>query len=326
MGEFEYDGLRKRYAMERPHYKKLAVLVAREIEDAAGASGLPCTISYRTKTIQSFLRKALRESKRYGDPHNEISDRAGVRVIAHYPWVLASLENLVKSLFTVLHCEDKRSITPPDKFVYRATHIQVAAPNSGPGSPEGLQCEVQLLTRAEALWADAEHDLSYKSPVPVPDAVKRRFYRLVSLVELFDLEIWRANEEMSTLERSPDERLLDILLPHYRRLTNEEYDRELSRLVLRLFVERVLPGAVEDVEQGMERFMSERSQKLADLLNRYKDDASVNPLLRQPELLVILFQLEIDPFILEEYWEDVLPAALLRSLADDWGVPVYASM
>ena len=237
--------LQHRYISERPQYEALANLVGETIEESARELDLLCSVSRRAKDVSSFLAKAL--TKKYEDPYTEITDKAGVRVVAHYPWALRGLEDLVKSTFRVLELENKRSITPPDTFVYRATHFQVIYPMA-PEPLKSLECEVQVLTKAESLWADTTHDLFYKPPVPLPDETKRAFHRLMSLVELFDLEVLRANEEMSTIERSPGAQLLRILEPHYRRLAGKEYDEELSGLVLGFFAEQIVSGTMYDIE------------------------------------------------------------------------------
>ena len=203
-----YEDLRRRYIAERPKYEDLANLVKRVVEESAHERGIQCVVSHRAKGVDSFLKKAL--TKAYEDPYNEITDKAGIRIVAHFPWVLRGIEDLVRSSFDVLDYDDKRSITPPDKFVYRATHFQVVHPMA-PSPLKDLECEVQVLTKAESLWAETTHDLFYKSLVSLPDQTKRTFHRLMSLVELFDSEVLRASREMSTIERSPRAQLLHIM-------------------------------------------------------------------------------------------------------------------
>ena len=311
--------LQQRYIDERPKYEKLANLVRETIEKSALERNLLCSVSPRAKDVNSFLAKAL--AKRYADPYNEITDKAGVRVVAHFPWALDGLEALVKSSFCILECDDKRLITPPDRFVYRATHFQVTHPTA-PNPLRRLECEVQVLTRAESLWADTTHDLFYKPPVALPDQTKRTFHRLMSLMELFDSEVLRAKEEMSTIGGFPGAQLLRILEPHHRRLTGRDYDEELSGLVLDFFAERILSESMNDIESSVGRFVLENSQKLEALFRRYRDDDHANPLIWQPEIFIILLHLETSPFILQELWSDILPVELLVSLADDWGVAI----
>ena len=161
----DFEIIQNRYIKERPNYEELAKLVGQTIEESARERDLLCSVYKRAKDVRSFMAKAL--TKPYKDSYTEITDKAGVRVVAHFPWALKGLEDLVSSSFCVLECEDKRSITPPDKFDYRATHFQVVHPKA-PDLLKGLECEVQVLTKAESLWAETTHDLFYKPPAPLP--------------------------------------------------------------------------------------------------------------------------------------------------------------
>ena len=317
----EYEELRDRYIEARPHYEALVRLVAEAIREAAREQDLQCQVTGRTKSVRSFIRKALERDKGYSDPFNDITDKAGVRVVARYPWLLGDLETLVESRFRVLSHDNKRLSRDPDRFAYGATHFQVALTSVAANPLEGLQCEVQVLTRAESLWAETEHDLSYKSPTPLPDEIRRIFYRLVSMMELFDLEVCRANEEMGAMEKSPGEQLLYILGAYHRRFTDGEFSRDLSRLILDFFAERIVPDGV-DVASRMEQFVSERMRSLTSLFDRYQNDSRANPLIWQPELFIILWQLERDSFVLWDRWGEILPMNLLESLAEDWAVPI----
>ena len=311
--------LQERYIAERPKYDKLANLVGRTAKESARELGLSCRVSCRAKEVKSFMAKAL--ARKGGDPYNEIRDKAGVRIVADLPWALCGLENLVQTSFCVLESDDKRSVTPPDKFVYRATHFQVTHP-AAPIQLKGLECEIQVLTKAESLWADTTHDLIYKPSVSFTDGTERTFHRLMSLMELFDLEVSRAYEEMSTLERSPQAQLLHILEPHHRRLVGVEYNGELSDLVLGFFAERIISEQIEDIKLRLDWFVRENSGKLERLFSRYRNDDHANPLIWQPEIFVILFQLESDSFVLQALWPEILPIDLLVSLSEDWGKPI----
>ena len=311
--------LQERYIAERPKYCQLAKLVHRTIKESARDSGLLCNVSWRAKEVQSFTAKAL--AWKGEDPYNEIKDKAGVRVVAELPWMRGELESLVKKSFNVLSTDDKRSVTPPDRFVYRATHFQVTHPVS-PDHISDLECEVQVLTKAESLWADTSHDLIYKPSVPIIDDTRRTIHRLISLVEIFDLEVSRAYKEMSMIEKSPGAQLLSVLEPYHRRLVRTGYNQELSDLVLSFFAEKIILERIGDIESEIGQFIEDNTTKLEGLFDRYRRDDHANPMIWQPEVFIILLQLESDRFSLQELWPEVLPIDLLASLGEDWGTPI----
>ena len=199
--------LRNRFLDERPLYAELARLVASDIQSAAIAGSIRCDVSWRVKEVSSFLKKALR--KRYDDPYTAIKDKAGVRVMPHYPWDIGKVETLVQSRLIVCSHEDKRASVSFQTLEYRGTHYEVQFDTAIEGV-DGLVCEVQVLTKAESLWADTAHYLSYK-PAQTPSSdVQRAIYRLIALIEIFDSEVKNAYEILRVSENGYGEaKLLD---------------------------------------------------------------------------------------------------------------------
>ena len=72
----------------------------------------------------------------------------------------------------------------------------------------------------------------------------------------------------------------------------------------------------------MEEFVSCNREKLTELYERYRGDDLANPLIWQPETLLVFLQLEVDAFKLREAWEEEFPIELLTSLANAWGTPI----
>ena len=304
------------YASERPLYLKLAEHVDSTIKNAMLEHAIPCTVSHRVKDVRSLSPKLISRS------YDEIGDKAGVRVVVHFPWMRREAEDLVESLFRVWCIQDKRADASPKTFAYRAIHFQVTSPAAADILWD-KECEVQVLTRAESLWADTEHDIIYKYPIDLPSSIKRSFYRLVGHMEIFDSEVTRVKEE---IDRLPAARLLSALEPYHRRLVGRDYDGDLSGLLLGFLIEQMMPESPESLDVAVANivsFMEANQQKLERMLARYENDDYANPLMWQPELPVILYCLDNRKAELQEYWSDVLPFDLLDSLAIDWGNPVY---
>ena len=302
-----------RYVSERPLYEELAEHVDSTIQDAMSEYGIPCTVTHRVKDVRSLAPKLVTRS------YDEIGDKAGVRVVVHFPWMLKEAEELVKSLFWVVHIQDKRAKAAPHEFAYRATHFQVTSPAVA-DILRNKECEIQVLTRAENLWADTEHDIIYKYPINLPNDIKRSFYRLVGHMEIFDSEVMRVRDE---IDRLPEARLLSALEPRHRQFVGRDYDGDLSGLLLGFLIEQVMPESIDVAVTNIVSFMEANQQKLERMLARYENDDYANPLMWQPELPAILYCLDNRKAELQAYWEDILPFDLLDSLAIDWDNPVY---
>ena len=313
------EELRSRYLTERESYKDLAGQITERIESLALTNGIPCDVHWRVKEVPSFLKKVLK--KKSSSRYDDIKDKAGVRVIAHYPWEVGRIERLVEQSFAVLQYEDKRAEVSFQTLDYRGTHYEVKY-NEGPSESRDLLCEIQVLTKAESLWADTAHYLSYKPAQPPSDRVQRAVYRLIALVEIFDSEVERAYKALSSDEGYEEARLLHVLEQHYLQFTAIQGDRELSLELLSLLMNVVHANVLEQFEISMEHFVSDNRDKLAELYERYQGDDLANPLIWQPETLLVFLQLEADPFKLKDIWEDEYPIELLVSLADAWGGPI----
>ena len=148
------EDLRSRFLSERESYENLADLIAKRIRSLTLTSGIPCDVHWRAKEVSSFLKKVLK--RKATNPYDDIRDKAGVRVVAQYPWDVGRIEELVQQAFTVIHYDDKRAAMSFQTLDYRGTHYEVKY-DEGPSEARDLLCEIQVLTKAESLWADTAH-------------------------------------------------------------------------------------------------------------------------------------------------------------------------
>lgn len=314
-----FEELRTKYIQERNQYERLAESVAEEIRQLTQKRGLRCEVTHRSKEVASFLKKALKA--KYENPYSQIVDKAGVRIITYYPWIVSEIEDIVCATFNVQNYEDKRIETSFKTLSYRGTHLEIKW-RSGPLELQELICEVQILTRAESLWADIAHDLSYKPAQEPPDEVQRMIYRLVALVELFDSEAERAYNSMRSIQGFQEAELLTLLERHYYQFTAKQYDRQLSLEILSILVQALPKEALNNFEPRLESFVSDNREKFFEIYERYHDDDYANPLIWQPETILIFLELQDSPFELKDVWEDAAPLELLISLANTWGTPL----
>ncbi len=145
---------------------------------------------------------------------------------------------------------------------------------------------------------------------------------MIALVEIFDTEVERAYEAIRSDDGYEDARLLNVLEQYYYQFAAMPGDQELSSEVLPILTKILNPELSEMFESSIEKFVTRNQNKLTEFYDRYRGDDRANPLIWQPEVILILLQLELDPFVLKEVWQDVFPLELLSSLADAWGKPI----
>jgi putative GTP pyrophosphokinase len=171
------------------------------------------SVTSRVKGRESLERKINKPDKNYACLV-DITDISGIRIITYLPDVVDQISRIIKTEFNVdeINSIDKRQVLDPDRFGYLSVHYVVSL------SPErlklseykryaGLKCEVQIRSILQHAWAEIEHDLGYKTPVEIPNEIKRRFFKLAGLLEIADDEFSRIRHDLAAYEANVREEI-----------------------------------------------------------------------------------------------------------------------
>ncbi|MFI6765549.1 hypothetical protein [Streptomyces sp. NPDC050355] len=322
-----FDEALDRYRREWPRVEKAAKLTAAHIRRRAARARINCEVTCRAKEIASFVTKA--EHKQYHDPWSQITDKAGVRIVVQHSGLLDPVLDLIKDSLTLVGDpeDDRHTAGAEDRLQYPRLHVQVVAwgdQKSDDGRP--YECEIQVRTEATDLWARMSHKLMYKpASVAVPSDVRRSLYRLIALIELYDLEVQRGVE---ALAQYPDvacsNHLLDEAEHLFRTFTDHEHRRDLSEEVV-----DVLVRTIKDHASYPDQLANFSQARKSDLERAYKDYGPESDhflrhgryvLASQPESLIIFERLSSAKFLLQGLWADELPESMLNDMAEAWGV------
>lgn len=313
------EELRIRYETARPQLSSLVELVEEQLRDGVIRHGISSAlIEGRVKTTSSFLKKAMRKS--YDSPWTDIRDKAGVRVTTTSYDDISVVETVVQEEFEILHYEDKRLTLQANQFDYLASHFEVVAPDANLDPGERI-CEIQVRTWAESAWAAVAHDLLYRVPTEPAIALRRSLYRLVALVELFDVEVARTKKEIMENSNFPLAQLLAGLEDEFLRLTAKRSDSELSRILVENLYVLLPTGGWIKYQPILKAFITKHDEKLKRIYKDYLNQDRI-PLVSQPESLMVFERLENDRFRLTEHWIANLPESLLESMGEIWGTPI----
>lgn len=318
--DVELEGLRSRYVSAISGYQEIVDHVVDRLSSSVAHRGVaPAAIEGRVKDTASFVKKLMR--KDYPSPWTDLRDKAGVRVTTVYAPDVAMVEEVIADEFEVLYREDKRASLAPDRFDYLGLHLEIAV-TVGDGLVDAERvCEVQVRTGVETAWANACHDLLYKAPVEPEPEIKRGLHRLLALVELFDLEVTRTREAIMSHPTYKEGRLLLGLEQAFLELTAHRSDPELSRLVIDALQPLMSSTDWDEYQRVLEIFIGGNRDKLMRIYDDYLTDDR-NPLVSQPESLLVFERIEHDRFRLTEQWKQVLPITMLVQMADIWGKPI----
>lgn len=148
-------------------------------------------VSGRVKSRESLAHKLARPDRTYGSLWS-VTDLVGIRVTVYFEDAIDDVARALEAALPVdfTHSADKMRPQDHGRFGYRSLHYVCAL--ADPRDPSALdpeaRFEVQVRTVVQHAWAEVEHDLGYKSHEAVPAAIRRRFSRVASLLEIADEE------------------------------------------------------------------------------------------------------------------------------------------
>jgi ppGpp synthetase/RelA/SpoT-type nucleotidyltranferase len=171
----------------------------RTIEGWLSSSSLKLhSINLRIKSREAFEGKLARPDRTYSS-FWDITDIIGIRIVTYFEDTIDLIAKTVEQRLHIdfTHSTDKRRMHEATAFGYRSLHYvcgfgihRLAA------LPESARFEIQIRTLLQHTWAEIEHDLGYKTSEAVPVAVRRRFSRIASLLEIADQEFVGVRQEI----------------------------------------------------------------------------------------------------------------------------------
>ncbi|PCJ27882.1 MAG: hypothetical protein COA97_02805 [Flavobacteriales bacterium] len=177
------------------------------------------SIEARAKDIENFGEKAVKPSEeepskpKYPNPLDNITDLAGLRIIAFFPRTVEKIDQIIYDQFDVVEKIDKSEILKKEeKLGYHSVHYLIKLHSNRSDLPEykpfhNLIAEIQVRTILQHAWAEIEHDIKYKSSITIPENIKRRFISLAGLLEIADREFQSIQDEDNKL-RASDRKLV----------------------------------------------------------------------------------------------------------------------
>ena len=127
-------------------------------------------ITTRAKAVDRFLAKAanLKDGQpKYAEPLSQIQDQLGARVVVFYKSDVADVEAMIKKHIRAIEYKD---LVPESEaeFSYFGRHLVLVTPNDiVPDEADRADVpaffELQIKTLFQHAWAEANHDLGYKS-------------------------------------------------------------------------------------------------------------------------------------------------------------------
>jgi ppGpp synthetase/RelA/SpoT-type nucleotidyltranferase len=318
----DLERIRKLWIDERPSFERFSAIVGERLQRAVRSAGIPGTVTWRAKDIDSLIKKLLRKADH---TYEGLSDKAGVRVVVRFQRQVADVLELVRTLFWCGPAERTEERLAPDQVGYHSTHVDVTLL---PGDTEHAHCpaakyhaELQVRTLAQNLWSEMAHDTIYKGGETIRRDLRRRINILSGLIELADNEFSSVEKELASEPGAPELWVLQALERQYYKLTARRSDPQLSLEVIRLLVP-LYTQRPETWDVHFEAFFMQREAFLRSVFEQQQESPDRSIFLFQPEVLMIYEQLQANPWALRAKWSEQFPDSELQTLAITLGHPL----
>jgi len=311
--------IKERWEIEKPIYRDLGNEIKRHLLSELLKMGVYCRVTSREKDLASLLKKVIR--KQYSNPYEEIIDKAGVRIVVHFPWQMDRVDENIYQSYNVLEKDDKSLALGTNELGYQAIHylVEFKKDNCPKREFEGKFCEIQLRTLCQDVWSEMAHLLAYKTEIDIPTEILRQIHCLSALLEVGDKNFSQIDGMVRELPGSYSVSLLNKLEGHYYGLTGFIYDRDLSLAVIEHLKNLYTPREIEAFNDIITRFVTRNLIKFQKLFDLYSNELVF---VSQPEIFMILERLEYDPYSLQDKWIRKFPPEELEEIAIAWGVPL----
>jgi ppGpp synthetase/RelA/SpoT-type nucleotidyltranferase len=309
--------VRAQWSEERQIYSTLCDHVVGVLKVGCREAGVFAWVDGRTKGTTSLLKKIMTKSVDY----NDVSDKAGARIVVRFREQLKPVEQVVERCFRIVTREDKTEKLGNNRVGYQAVHYDVTVNDAEPLELQDRLCEIQVRTLCQNLWAELDHQLSYKPATAIAEDISRQINLLNGLLELADRQFSIINETIRSCG-GPVPELQLFLEGIYYSLAAGPYDPKLTADVIETLLPLYGGSATSRIAAEIGAFVEEHRGTLLLIYGEYGDIEDPPLFLNQPELYMILHLLDKDMFRIEEQWCSQYPREELQRVATMWGTPL----
>lgn len=324
----EREAARQRYIQEFPNLERSARRARKLLKGALRTAGISDSfVRVRAKEIASFVKKLRKYSD---DCWENTTDKVGAQVIVKTLKDVEQLRAVLESGYPEMDWVGTKDASEfrksPTELKYSGVHVQVRLAGCLTSDGEPIECEIQLRTQAEDVWASLEHKLIYKPLVEPTPLVRRKIARLSVLVEMFDEEVDAALMTVMNDPKYADAAILRAAEGLYLRFVSEPGEPDLSLEVL-----ATISDSLSEDRDHYDSVLADFVDSNRSTIERIYVDYGLNSpfagqfdyfLFTQPESLIILERVRSKPLALANAVRGSDIDEPVRRLADAFGRPL----
>ncbi len=310
---------------EQPKYENLGKSVCSFIKYKITDYELLPEIQYRTKELLSIIKKVKKKQSQKEYSYHHLKDKLGIRIICAFQEDMIIIDEFLREYFTIIDVEYKKDNLDFNKLDYVSNHYD-AKINLNINEFKKYSkladyiFEIQVRTLNQHAWSNTAHTLSYKQEKDLPPNLKRIVYRLLSLYELADDEFSSVNKALKEYRDNHSYTLLRKLEGKFYKYAKIDFDREISLNTLDIVLgyyedEAVASQTINEID----RFILNNEQKIKRIYDENRNRFYEILFLTQPEIFIIWYMLQSNPFTIEDNWTNDFEEEDLEQIKTLWG-------
>lgn len=313
------DLISNKWREDEPKLKKLGEDIVILLKNELSEKELRPEITYRTKELPSLIKKLQKKQKKNSSyTYENLTDKLGVRIVCSF---LSDLDIVEKSLyknFKIIKADKKKDTIDFNKLDYQSNHYDVSMKNEKIDFVKNLIFEIQVRTLNQNAWANSAHILYYKQDIILPDEMKHKIYRLLSLYELADEEFTKVNQYLIGQKDNIVYTLLRKLEGKIYKFAHTDFDREMSVENLNIIIDFFTKEQQKNIEENILLFIDNAQTKIAHIYEDNKSRYNEIQLLTQPEIFIIWYGIDKFPFNITDNWADNFAESELETISSLW--------
>lgn len=317
--KIDIEQISKQWSIEEPKLNNLGQKIVTFLRKELFSIELHPEISYRTKEIHSLIKKIQKKQKESGlYSYNDLRDKLGIRIICPFLSDLEVVDTCLKEKFIIRKEEKKKDSIDFNRLDYQSNHYDVSVNSNIIDFDTNFIFEIQVRTMNQHAWANSAHILYYKQDIVLPDEMKHRIYRLLSLYELADEEFLKVNDFLKARKDDFVYTLLRRLEGKIYRFAETDFDRELSVENLSKILDFFSDEEINSLDQHIDTFIEENHAKILHIFNDNRNRFAEIPMLTQPEIFVIWWGIENFPFSITDNWNNFFEESEIETIQTLW--------
>lgn len=310
---------------DQPEYEDLGKLVFAFIKSKITDYELLPEVHYRTKDLLSIIKKVKKKQKEKEYSYSDLNDKLGIRIICTFQEELSVIDKFITDKFIVKKVEYKQSNLDFNKLDYISNHYDAQINCEIPefkkhAKHKDLVFEIQVRTLNQHAWSNTAHSLSYKQENDLPNNLKRRVYRLLSLYELADDEFSSVSNALKEHQESYAYLLLRKLEGKFYKFAKSDYDRDISLSCINTILSYF---EAENTKllliSSIEAFITTNEQKIQRIYEENKGRFYEILFLTQPEIFIVWYMLQNNRYTIKDNWVNDFDTEDLEQIETLWG-------